>query len=503
MTELLAGDVAAAVGARLSAGDPGRVLAGISTDTRAIAPGQLFVALSGPNFDGNAFAAAAVAAGAGGVLLRGEPGEPVDPSVVGDLGDAVVIAHQDPRGALAELAAWHRRRLGLPVIGITGSCGKTTTKDYLLQLLERVRRVAGSPKSFNNDVGVPLTLLRADAGTEVLVAELGTSGPGEIERLCRIATPDVGVVTNVGASHLEGLGSLEGVAVEKAALARSLPEGGVLVLNADCRFHEVFRAAALAKGARVLTFSVDGDGDLNATDLVFDGGRSVFQLEGREVCLPALGTHNVQNLLAALGACVGMGLDLDEVLPGVAEIAGASGRLETFELAGLRLVDDSYNANPTSARAAVRVLAGMHGHDRRVLILGDMLELGEYAAELHHELGRTACEAGIDRLVLVGDLCRAAAAGALEAGMPPSEVCHYATRDEAEADLHRLVQAGDVVLVKGSRGMALERLVKALRERFAAAPGEDTRGGGSPGSPGSSGGARETTMACYAGWEVR
>ena len=474
------------------AGDPGATLRGVSTDTRGLGDGQLFVALSGPNFDGNAFAPKAVAAGAAGLLLRAADGEGAPGDL--DAGDAVVLLHPDPRRALAELAGWHRRRLGLPVVGITGSCGKTTTKDMLLQLLAPVRRVAGSPKSFNNDVGVPLTLLQADASTEALVAEIGTSGPGEIERLAAIARPDIAVVTNVGASHLEGLGSLEGVAAEKSALARSLPAGGLLVLNADCRFHEVFRMAAEAKGARVLTYGIDGDADLAATDLVFDGGRTIFQLRGREVCLPTLGTHNVHNLLAALGACLGLGLELDDVLPGVAELAGSSGRLETFELEGLRLVDDSYNANPESARAAVRVLAGMHGHARRVLVLGDMLELGEYAAELHHEVGRTAAAAGIDRLVLVGELCRAAAAGALEAGLDPAAVAHFETRDEAEAALDGLVAAGDVVLVKGSRGMALERLVSALRERFR--PGREVGGAGS-------GSGRAPALACYAGWEVR
>ncbi|MDF1798737.1 MAG: UDP-N-acetylmuramoyl-tripeptide--D-alanyl-D-alanine ligase [Planctomycetota bacterium] len=491
MSDFLAGDVAAAVGGSLLSGAENRVLHGVSTDTRAIEPGQLFLALSGPNFDGNAFAAKAIEAGAGGVLVRGGPDgvDGIDDATRAAMaaGDLAVITHPDPRRALAQLAGWYRRRLGLPVIGITGSCGKTTTKDYLVQLLGRVRRVVGSPRSFNNDVGVPLTLLAADGATEALIAEIGTSGAGEIERLCRIATPDIGVVTNIGASHLEGLGSLEGVAAEKSALATCLPADGFLVLNADCRFHELFRGATRA---RVLTFSIEGEGDLNATDLVFDGGRSVFQLDGHEVCLPALGTHNVQNLLAALAVCVGLGHRLEDVLPGVAEISGQSGRLETFELEGLRLVDDSYNANPTSARAAVRVLAGMHGHDRRVLILGDMLELGEFAAELHHEVGRAAAEAGIDRLILIGDLTRAAAAGALEGGMGPSQVLHFASRDEAEAGLYNLVGVGDVVLVKGSRGMALERIVGALRTRFA--KGASHAGGGT-----------DIAMACYAGWEVR
>jgi len=494
MSAFLIEDIVAATGGELILGDPRAACNGLSTDTRKVQAGELFIALSGPRFDGNSFAEAALEAGAAALILRKEDG--LAERFRGT--SAALIVHADPRAALGALARWHRQRLGLPVVGITGSCGKTTTKNYLVKLLSSVRRTVGSPLSYNNAVGVPLTLLAADASTDVLVCEMGSSGPGEIAELASLALPDIGIITGVGASHLEGLGSLEGVAIEKNELARVLPANGLLVVHQDGRFRELFEASTKAN---VVTFGIDNgvrsDADLVATKLCFDGGRSVFELrgkglehlEGREVTLPALGTHNVLNLLAALAVCRGLGIDLEEVLPAVADIEGQSGRLESFELDGLLVIDDTYNANPESARAAVRVLAGIHGHKRRVLVLGDMLELGDFAAEMHHAVGRAAAAAGIDKLVLVGELAAAAAAGALEGGMPTDDVSHFGTRRAAELAIGELFESGDVVLVKASRGIRLESLVRRVRERFA--PKQ---------RPGS--GGRGAALACYAGWEV-
>ena len=506
MSAFLIEDVVGAIGGTLLLGNPRAATQGFTTDTRALKGGELFLALSGQRFDGNRFGIAAIEAGANALILRRATGleQELQPAIKACGRDVAVIVHDDPAAALKALARWHRMRLGLPVVGITGSCGKTTTKNYLVKLLSGARRVVGSPKSFNNAVGVPLTLLAADASTEVCVAEIGTSGHGEIADLSSIARPDIGVITGVGASHLEGLGSLEGVAIEKNELARSLSADGLLVIHHDGRFCDLFRASTAAK---VVTFGVDNgvrsEADLVATKICFNGGRTVFELrgkglehlEGREVTLPALGTHNVLNLLAALAVCRGLGLDLESVLPAVADIEGQSGLLERFELDGVVVIDDTYNANPDSVKAAVRVLAGIHGHARRVLVLGDMLELGHFAAEMHHAVGRAAAAAGIDRLILVGDLAAAAGAGALEGGMRPQDVVHFATRAAAEAaNLNgSLFASGDLILVKASRGMQLEKLVGGIRTRFAIpqASGSD-----------STGGSRGPAMACYAGWEV-
>jgi UDP-N-acetylmuramoyl-tripeptide--D-alanyl-D-alanine ligase len=458
-------EVLDSTGAELLRGEVGRPLAGVSTDTRSIEGGALFVALQGPSFDGNRFAAEAVRRGAGALLLRGTAGELA--SLSAQLpGDVAVLVHPDPRRALSDLALWHRSRLSIPVIGITGSCGKTTTKNVLVQLLAQRLAVVGSPNSFNNDIGVPHTLFLADETTEALVVELGTNRPGEIAALCRTARPTAGILTNVGASHLEGLGSVDGVAREKSDLPSSLPREGFCVLSADCAWTPRMRSST---SARVLTVGIDGAADLVASDVWFHSGGTTFRLEGFgqrrvEITTPLLGRHNVQNVLAALAACVGLGLDLESVLPAVGRLEGGRRRMERIDLGDLVLMDDSYNANPESAEASVRVLAGLHGHKRRVLVLGDMLELGPSAAEHHHRMGMLAAAAGIDLLVLVGELVRATAAGALEGGLAVGSIVHAGSAEEAADRMPGLLAPGDVVLVKGSRRIGLEKVVARITE---------------------------------------
>lgn len=449
-------DVVESTGAVLLRGDGERWVHGVSTDTRALRPHQLFLALSGPSFDGNAFAEHASRLGAGALLLRGGPGF-VTPQVPGDV---PLVVHAEPRRALAELAAWHRKQLDIPVIGITGSCGKTTTKNVLAQLLATRMRTVASPNSFNNDVGVPHTMLLADATTRALVLEIGTNAPGEIGALCRVAQPTAGIVTMIGASHLEGLGSVLGVAREKSDLLASLPKDGFAVVNVDSRHADLLRAATRA---RVLTVSVEGEGEFNATMPVFHSGGTTFRLFGHEITSPLLGLHNISNLLCALAACRGMGMDIEEFLPAISELRGGSRRMERHEIDGIVLFDDTYNANPESARAAVRFLAGLHGRGRRVLVLGDMLELGAGGPEMHHAIGRDAAQSGIDLLVLVGDLVRATAAGALEGGMSATRVVHLSDSAEAVAQIDALLRQGDTLLLKASRRIGLDHVVDHLK----------------------------------------
>ena len=460
-------DLVDSTGAVLLRGVLDRPARGVSTDTRTLEEGALFVALSGPSFDGNAFAHAAIERGASGLMLAGTTTE-LGEAAAALPGETPILCHEDPRRALSDLASWHRSHLEIPVIGITGSCGKTTTKNILVALLSSTQRTVGSPNSFNNDIGVPHTLFLADEETEMLVVEMGTNHPGEIAGLCRTARPTGAIITNIGASHLEGLLSIEGVAREKGALAACVPSSGFCVLNADCPWTPTLRDLTTAE---VITFSVEGDGDLNATDIWFHSGGTTLRLEGREITFGLLGLHNVQNLLAALAACRGLGLELDAVLPGVSRIAAGTRRLEQKEIGDWTVLDDTYNANPDSASASVRVLAGMHGYSRRVLILGDMLELGELAAELHHRIGVEAAESGIDRLVLVGELTRATAAGALEGGLPETSIEHFASVKDAILGVPVLLASGDLILVKGSRRVGLEQLV-AHFERFASVGSE-------------------------------
>ena len=465
MNPLSIQDILDATGARLVQGQVTDLVTGVSTDTRNLGGGELFVALSGPNFDGNAFAAEAVRGGAAALILRATAELRTAPALQklrSKLPEGMpLLMHEAPRRALSEIASHYRSRLKGHVLGITGSCGKTSTKNMLATLLSPISNTIASPNSFNNDIGVPHTLFLADDTTENLIVEMGTNSPGEIAALARTAKPDAGIITNVGASHLEGLNSIEGVAQEKGELAASLPREGFCVLNADCRFTPQIRRRT---AARVVTFGVAGKGDLVAEDVWFHAGGTTFRLRGQEITSPLLGLHNVQNLLAAFAACEGMGYTLEQILPNVARLETESRRMERIDLDGVTLYDDSYNANPESARASVRVLCGLHGHRRRILMLGDMLELGDLAAELHHSVGKEAALAGVDVLVLVGELTRATAAGALEGGLAPESVLHCASREEATRVLMETMSEGDVVLVKGSRATGLDQVVSSLQE---------------------------------------
>lgn len=473
--ELTFGELVAATGAKTLSGDAELRLCGVGTDSRRASAGELFAALSGPRFEGHRYAADAVERGARAVLL---PESAAD--AARDLAQRVAVALvPDVLDGLWDLARWHRSRLTATVVGITGSSGKTTTKGITARLLAERLRVAASPLSYNNQVGVPLTLFLAGEATEALVVELGTSGPGEIERLSQLAAPHVGVLTNIGPAHLEGLGSMEGVAREKTSLGAALRSDGVLVHDANCRFAPYVRART---GARLVDFAVDGDAAFQARDLYFHDGGTSFRLivapewagsgpRELDVASPLLGTHNVQNLLAALAACRAVGLELEEVLPAVRDLEGGRQRMERHEFDGLTVFDDAYNANPASAAAAVRVLGGLHGFRRRVLVLGEMLELGTSSDELHREVGRLVARSAVDLFVAVGPRAQPAAEGAREAGLGADQVRTLASAELALTEVPGWVEKGDVVLVKASRALALERLVDRLAQRFG-------RGGG-------------------------
>ena len=453
-------DMVAATGARVVRGDGGAIAGGTSTDTRKIQRGDAFFALSGLNHDGNRFALEAWNKGACAVVL--EERESAREIAAALPADALVLVVPDTRRALGAWANRWRRALPARVVGITGSCGKTTTKNVLVELLSTRWKTLGSPASFNNEIGVPHTLFLADESVQALVVEMGTNHHGEIARLCEIAEPEAGIVTTVGASHLEGLGSVEGVAHEKGALVRSIPAHGFVVLNAD-NLHTA-RMAAEAR-CKVLTFGLDGVGDFTATDIVFDRGGTSFRVFGKRLRSPLLGLHNVQNVLAAVAACHGFGIGLDEVAGAIENLSQTKGRLNVVQAGRLTVVDDSYNANPESMRGAIETLEKMDGHRRRVLVLGDMAELGPLSGELHYQTGQRAAQGRFDLLVLVGEQSRATAAGAVEGGMPRERVMHMADLEEAKRLVPALLESGDVVLFKASRSSGLDAVAQAVLER--------------------------------------
>jgi UDP-N-acetylmuramoyl-tripeptide--D-alanyl-D-alanine ligase len=455
-----AAELVTATGGRWLDAPPAEV-AGVSTDTRTIGAGTLFVALRGERFDAHAFLPAAARAGAAAAVVSSEgaaqPGLP-----------RLLVA--DTLAALGGLARHHRRRFDLHVIGVTGSNGKTTTREMIAAILATRGPVLKTEGNLNNEVGVPLTLLGLRAEHQAAVIEMGMNHPGEIARLAAIALPQVGVVTNAAAAHLEGLGSVDGVADAKAELYLGLPAGGVAVANAD---DARMLKRAQASGRHLLTFAAGRQrrGDvvvLEVTAQDATGLRFVLGIGQREVAisLPLVGAHNAQNAAAAACAAIAVGCSDREIVKGLSAVAPVGRRLRLERLAsGALLVDDCYNANPLSMAAALRTVVELARAEggRPLAALGDMLELGPGELTLHRETGAAAAGAGLARLFGLGPRSRETVAGAIAAGLPAEST--FTTEDVAAlaAAVRDALAPGDVLLVKGSRGMKLERLVEALR----------------------------------------
>lgn len=436
MREWDAERIAAAAGARVvSRGRAGEGPTRAVIDSRHAGPGDLFVGLVGERADGGAFATEVLAAGAWGVLVGDEHAE----DLPGDGG--AVLATSDPLGALQRLATAWRRALGAQVIGITGSTGKTSTKDLTAAMVDQRKRVVATPLNLNTEIGLPLTVLSAPAGTEVLVLEMAMRGAGQIAELAHIAEPDVGVIVNVGPVHLELLGTIEKIAATKSELIERLPPGGTAIVPADEPLLST-HLQRLPEGVTTVTFGSGGD---------------VSELpEGLEVGVGGgrLSAHMRSNALAALAAARAVGVEPT----GVLEVALSELRGDRRELpGGVVVIDDCYNANPMSMRAALDDLAASASADgRRVAVLGDMLELGPEEVRFHEEIGAHARGAGVDLLVTVGPLARA---------MGPAfggETIAVDRADEVAGALRPRLAEGDTVLVKASRGVGLEVVAKDL-----------------------------------------
>jgi UDP-N-acetylmuramoyl-tripeptide--D-alanyl-D-alanine ligase len=442
--------ISAAIGADCAVPSMAEV-AGVSTDTRTLRPGDLFIALRGDRFDGHAFVAAAVQAGAAAVVVEQQ-------AAVAISGGVPVLRVADSLLALQRLARWHRDRLGLAVVAITGSNGKTSTKDFTAAALAQRLRVTATRGNLNNHIGLPLSVLAARADDQAAVWELGMNHPGELAPLCQIARPRIGIITNIGTAHIEFLGSRDGIAEEKSAIARALPADGTLVVPAGCEFAGYFRQRTSAK---VLPVG-NGRGLVRAEGLVFDHGMACFTLviEGHErveVRLGVDGRHMVTNALLAAGAASVLGLSAAEIAAGLATARLAGGRLTRSERRGVLILDDSYNANPESMAAAIETLAetAIGNGSQRIAVLGHMAELGAFAGEAHARIGRLAAERGV-RVAAVGDQARAISEAAAAAG-GRSE--YFATREQAAGWLAAAAVAGDVVLFKGSRTAAVEKIL--------------------------------------------
>jgi len=436
--------------------------AGVTTDSRQVRPGDLFVALRGERFDGHAFTRAAFEAGAVAAMV--DAGAAVVPA------EAALISVPDTRTALGQLAAWWRRRFSLSLVAVTGSNGKTTVKEMLAAVLRAAAgddAVLATTGNLNNDIGMPLMLLRLRERHRHAVIEMGMNHLGEIAYLTRLAAPTIALVTNAGAAHLGELGSRDAIAQAKGEIYQGLGERGIAVVNADDGYVEYWRD--LNRERRVVDFGIDHPALITARcDLMAGGSRIsvVTPASHYEVRLQVPGLHNVRNALAAAAAAYAAGIDAEQVSKGLARYAGTPGRLQRRAARdGATLIDDTYNANPDSVRAAIAVLAAEPG--RRVLVLGDMGELGARAARLHCEVGTVAREAGVEQLLTLGELSREAAAS-----FGPGAK-HFQEVDALCAALAPLLVPGTTVLVKGSRFMRMERVV----ERFVRDGAQSAQGG--------------------------
>jgi len=441
-------EVALVTGGRLVNADPTVVVTGpVEYDSRAVSPGGLFVAFVGEQVDGHDYAADVLAAGAAGVLGTRDTGLP-----------GVVV--EDPLVALARLARVVVSRLpDLTVVGLTGSSGKTTTKDFIGQLLSRLGPTVAPAGSLNNELGYPYTVLKATPETRFLVLEMGARGVGHIRYLAQVAPPRIGVVLNIGTAHLGSFGSPEGIALAKGELVEAVPLAGVAILNAD---DPLVAGMADRTSARVVTFGEADGADLRATDVRLDErGRAAYSLAGRAVRLAVIGRHQVSNSLAAAAVAHEAGLSLDDIAAALGEIGiRSSRRMDVFERTdGVTVIDDSYNANPSSMSAALRALATLGQGRRTVAVLGYMAELGDFEVAGHQQVGRLAAELGVDRLIAIADAAPVLDGAATVTGWTGAPV---AVKDQAGAIAALHLRPGDVVLVKGSRYRTWE-VVDSLR----------------------------------------
>jgi UDP-N-acetylmuramoyl-tripeptide--D-alanyl-D-alanine ligase len=428
-------------------------ITGVSIDTRTLAPGDLFFALQGENSDGHAYVADAFRKGAAAAVVEREVEDAGQPQLI--VPDALV--------ALGDLAAYYRDQFDVPVVAVTGSVGKTTTKEMTAAALRSRFDTLASERNFNNEIGVPLTLFGLEPKHEAVIVEMGMRGPGEIARLAEIARPTVGLITNIGLSHIERLGSREGIAKAKAELIEGLPEDGVAILPADDDFSGFLLDTARMR-CRAVTYGRLETANYRLADIQFsDEGFPSFTINGALFCLSAPGTHLPINAAAATAVAASMGIPVDEVAAALASYIPPAMRLQTIESpAGWTILDDTYNAAPDSMRAALETLVQIAGSRRAVAVLGEMRELGEFSAEAHELVGRIAADQPLGLLVTVGPAAEGIGRTAASR-LARESIISFGSTSEAANELPALLRGGDVVLVKGSRAMEMEKIVETLR----------------------------------------
>lgn len=427
----------------------------IFTDTRKVSPNGLFIALCGERFDGHEFVAQAIAGGASGVIVSRDYDDDELKAF-----DASVIKVEDTTLAYQALGLAYRRRFAIPIVAVTGSNGKTTTKDLTAAVLGMRFKVLKTEANFNNEIGLPMTLLQLNSNHQAAVVEMGMRGRGQIAALMKAAEPTVGVVTNVGETHIELLGSLENIAAAKGEMVECLSPEGTVILNTDNPYVEAMAAKARGK---VVRFGLGERADVRAVDIVSSGKQTEFQCvwqgEKYPMRLPLIGTHNVYNALAAIAAGLTLGVPMAAIQAGLEIPDIAHMRLEIKETGQYTIINDAYNASPASMRAAIETLSGF-AKGRKIAVLGDMLELGDFAVEAHRQVGEILAQHQIACVFTVGKLGEIIAISAKEHGVHHAASFH--SHEAAAEALKQVLATGDTVLLKGSRGMKMEKLIELI-----------------------------------------
>lgn len=450
MDAVTIGELAHVIGAECGNLDGLQTFTSVSTDTRTLSEGDVFWALSGPNFDGHDFIAGAIDSGAAAVVCSHD-GSADSPS----------LRVTDVRRALWDFATWYRGTLQGTVVGITGSVGKTTTRQMIHDVLNSRYVASQSPANFNNHFGVPLSILSASSEDDFVVLELGASAVGEIAELSSLAAPEIGVITNIAAAHLAGFGSLDGVRQAKGELIESLPDVGIALLNGD---DPRVREAAGRAACEVRFFGESEHAEIRATSVLTSEDELEFQVDGEYYHLTVSGRHYLTSALAAIAVAREAGMLPAEIQQGFRAFEPVSGRCNVLSFGDATVIDDTYNASPLSVAAAVKTLSGHQRHAQRVLILGDMAELGEDASDIHHATGAACATTGIDLILAHGLFAPQIVAGVAEAGGP--QAIAFEELDQLNAVLREQLKPNAAVLVKGSRSSRMERVVDFLKSHL-------------------------------------
>lgn len=444
-----------AVDGQLLWGDPFITFKGVTTDSRKVAKDNLFIPLVGEKFDGHDYIDQCFNSGASVCLTQ---------KVIPVTDNCCAILVKDTGKALRDLAKWHRNKFDIPVVGITGSVGKTSTKDMIACVLSKKYEVLKTQGNFNNEIGLPLTLLNLEEKHEAAVIEMGMSGFGEISRLTAVAQPEVAVITNIGVSHIEKLGSQQGILKAKLEILEGLKPGGLVVLNGD---DPLLRDQNGKLGFRTVFYGMDASLDYcaqNYQSLGEEGTTFSISLKGETyiVRIPVPGVHNVYNALAAIAAGIEMNMPVDTIIDGIAEYSPGNMRQNIVSHKGIKIINDAYNASPQSMQAAINVLEELSAKTRGIAVLGDMLEMGDMSSELHYSVGSFIKEKRISYLISVGSASENITKAVSDSGNDSIVTCHFENNSEALNYLLGIIKSGDYILIKGSRGMKMEQIAEGI-----------------------------------------